>query len=54
MTVSVAIGADPKDIENLTTLKEIVNDDKYSHLESVKEWINDLYFILTDYKHFDK
>jgi hypothetical protein len=52
MTISIAIGSDPKDIENLKKIRQIINKENVSDTESVKEWVDDLYFLLTNYKHF--
>ena len=48
MSISITIGSDPQDIDNLRKIKFILNNVYDSDLEQTKDWINSIYELLTE------
>lgn len=48
MSISITIGSDPQDIDNLRKIKFILNTVYDSDLEQTKDWINSIYELLTE------
>lgn len=52
MSISIAIGSTSEELSKISTIKNIVGKEaeqtKDPKIIEVKEWIDDIYFILTD------
>ncbi|MGA1048598.1 MAG: hypothetical protein ACO3UU_11335 [Minisyncoccia bacterium] len=50
MTFSVLIGKNKSDIDNIKKIKDII--DNTSEDPNLKQWITDIYFLLTDIHNY--